>query len=331
MATLYKRGKIWWIDYYQDGKRIRKSLKTRNRTYAKYLCAQIEKELIEGVSVIPNTQAPLKEVLGEYLKWAKISKAPKTYDNDQRILHKFAEFCQAGKIGNIKPKHIQTFLMAQKTKATANRYYDTIKAFLNWCIKMGYLRDNPMRNIKKYKIEQKSLEFLTEAQIQKLLNTAQKSNSHLYPMIATAIYAGLRLGEIINLEWQDIDFKRNTITIRPKGSFIPKSKRIRVIPLSSKLKAILEPLRKEKGLCFPTPEGTKYKISPRRSLIKLAQKAGLNKINWLVLRRTFGSQLAMKGVSLLKIQTWMGHADPRLTYKHYAHLLPSYDKDIDRI
>ena len=46
---------------------------------------------------------------------------------------------------------------------------------------------------------------------------------------------------------------------------------------------------------------------------------------------TFGSQLAQVGVSIFKIQKWMGRSDPRMTMKHYAHLSPEYDEDINRI
>ena len=63
----------------------------------------------------------------------------------------------------------------------------------------------------------------------------------------------------------------------------------------------------------------------------IIEKAGLpTETNWLTLRRTFGSQLAQAGVSIFKIQKWMGHSDPRMTMEHHAHLSPEYDEDINR-
>ena len=52
---------------------------------------------------------------------------------------------------------------------------------------------------------------------------------------------------------------------------------------------------------------------------------------WYSLRRTFCSQLAMHGTSLLKIQVWAGHSDPRITKDHYAHLSPEYDEEIEGV
>jgi len=54
-------------------------------------------------------------------------------------------------------------------------------------------------------------------------------------------------------------------------------------------------------------------------------------VGWHTLRKTFGSELARQGVSLLKIQKWLGHSDPRITMQHYAHLSPTFDEDINKI
>ena len=63
----------------------------------------------------------------------------------------------------------------------------------------------------------------------------------------------------------------------------------------------------------------------------MIQKAKLPPdVNWLTMRRTFGSQLAQHEVDLLRIQVWMGHSDPRLTSTYYAHLKQGYDKAINK-
>ena len=72
-------------------------------------------------------------------------------------------------------------------------------------------------------------------------------------------------------------------------------------------------------------------VSLRSSLAEAQGRARVEKdTNWLTLRKRFGSQLAQAGVSIFKIQKWLGHSDPRMTMEHYAHLSPEYDEDINR-
>ncbi len=96
-------------------------------------------------------------------------------------------------------------------------------------------------------------------------------------------------------------------------------------------KKILVPLAKSEGFCFPTPEGDRYYEQPKRAFYQILKKAALKGVGWHTLRKTFGSELARQGVSLLKIQKWMGHSDPRITMQHYAHLSPAFDEDINKI
>ena len=176
---------------------------------------------------------------------------------------------------------------------------------------------------------------LSQEEIHALLSTAQKvSESRFYPMIATAIYAGLRLGELLALEWADIEFEQRRIMVKdkPKLGLRTKSGKFRTVPLNNQLQAILEPMKQPTGFCFFPAKRVRYSTSNfNRQFKRIIEKAGLpTETNWLTLRRTFGSQLAQAGVSIFKIQKWMGHSDPRITMEHYAHLSPEYDEDINR-
>ena len=105
-------------------------------------------------------------------------------------------------------------------------------------------------------------------------------------------------------------------------SWLPKTKRNRLIPTGSKLSAVLGSLHRN-GLpwLFATPRGCRWdpdNLSQR--FRKLMRKAGLP-WNLLDLRHTFGSQVARKGVSLLKIAQLMGNS-PEIARRHYIHLVP---------
>ena len=89
---------------------------------------------------------------------------------------------------------------------------------------------------------------------------------------------------------------------------------------------------RSKGFVFlPHRMERKYTSPLFRRWREICAAAGMPQTTWYSLRRTFCSQLAMHGTSLLKIQVWAGHSDPRITKDHYAHLAPEYDEEIEGV
>ena len=109
---------------------------------------------------------------------------------------------------------------------------------------------------------------------------------------------------------------------------------MRPIPLNLKLNDILTPYRKESGYLldsdFPEEERSNLlRYDFKNSFKRIVEKAGLPWVTPHVLRHTFASQLAKAGVSLYKIQQWLGHSDPKTTMI-YAHL-QAQDDEINKI
>ena len=120
---------------------------------------------------------------------------------------------------------------------------------------------------------------------------------------------------------------------KPEKGHRTKPGRFRTIPISNELLPVLKPLRRPSGYCFFPNKGIRAPTSNfNRQFKQLVKEAKLSPdTNWLELRRTFGSLLAQGGASLFKIQTWLGHSDPRITMEHYAHLQPGFDEDINKL
>jgi integrase len=179
-----------------------------------------------------------------------------------------------------------------------------------------------LSNIKKFKLLSNPKEFLSKDQIKAIFTAAKKStlyvdnDPYLYPVIATGIYAGLRPQELFTLEWQNIDFKRDQITIKNKDGFTTKTKKFRVIPLHSRLKAILGPLVKKEGYCFDV-------TNRRRVFGRILEEAKLTNVNWYTLRHTFISHALMDGVPLRTVADWAGHSSINTTMG-YAHVLQEH-------
>jgi integrase len=153
-----------------------------------------------------------------------------------------------------------------------------------------------------------------------------------FAMIHLARKAGLRIGELMALEREQVDLSRQVIRVdravwRKKLS-TPKHGRIRNVEISAKtaevLRAEIDRLPRGTTLVFPNAHRrmrgeSKCDLGLRRC----AKRAGLEPFGWHVLRHTYASQLVMAGVPLPVVQELMGHSDIRITMR-YAHLSPGH-------
>ena len=106
-----------------------------------------------------------------------------------------------------------------------------------------------------------------------------------------------------------------------------KDRQSRTVPLNAELKKILEPLRKDRGYCFLNSAGKQLddKELSREFKEVVAKPAGLADRTPHVLRHTFASHLAMRGVRIYKVSQWLGHQSVNTTMI-YAHLAPQDDE-----
>ena len=145
-------------------------------------------------------------------------------------------------------------------------------------------------------------------------------------MILFTLRTGVRIGELLALDWSDINFANRLVTIKRNivnghiGS--PKNNKYRSIYLAQDILGILQTRKKDKGLLFPDSHGSYLsRFSCRHKLEKFCRKANVKKISWHGLRHSFASQLATNGVSLKTIQELLGHSDLKMVQR-YAHLEP---------
>ena len=151
--------------------------------------------------------------------------------------------------------------------------------------------------------------------------------------MATLIYAGLRREEALWLTVDDVDLDKRLIYVRAKlingEHWQPKTKRNRVVPISSALHEILTayaPQRSEPWF-FPSPRGRRW--DPDNFSQELREINKSHDLTWSCLdfRHTFGSHLAQKGESLYKIAELMGNS-PEICRRHYAALMPEKMHDV---
>jgi integrase len=197
-----------------------------------------------------------------------------------------------------------------------------LKAALRWKL----IRQAPHRFglLKRQKGRPKFYDF---DQYQWLVDAAEKLDPRIHLLVLIGGDAGLRRGEIIALEWPDVDLRRGQLTIERsewKGQVTnTKGLKYRVVPLTKRLQAALTAHRHLRGdRVLYSDEGTSVTAKVLQNWMTRAQRrAGLRANGAMhILRHTFCSHLAMRGAPALSIQRLAGHEDLQTTlgYMHLA-------------
>ncbi|WP_066640163.1 site-specific integrase [Desulfolucanica intricata] len=152
---------------------------------------------------------------------------------------------------------------------------------------------------------------------------------------------GIRLGEVLGLQWHDVDFENGTITIKRavdcRNRYIKETKTtesVRTLLLDTETLAVLTvhkeqqikkgnaSLLKEDTLMFPASDGRPLiEGAIRKTMNRVLKKAGLEHIRVHDLRHTAGSILLDEGVPLTTVSAFLGHSTPATTASVYAHAI----------
>jgi len=175
--------------------------------------------------------------------------------------------------------------------------------------------------IRPLRCDPAEFDYLSEHEAIRLLDKAPEP---YYTAILIALHTGMRLGELMALNWSNVDFLKRQIVVKQNFSAgvlgTTKSNRIRYIPMTEDLYQHLINLTPQTDFVLKGPDGTRFRPEcSRTSLHEICVKANLRLIGWHKLRHTFASRLAEKGVAVATIKELMGHSDIRTTMR-YAHL-----------
>jgi integrase len=211
----------------------------------------------------------------------------------------------------------------RKRRATANRVLTVLKAALNHASKTGHVAtDDAWRRVHPFKaVETARVRYLTQDECARLVNACSVS---LRNLVSAALLTGCRYSELTAMQAADFNPDSGVVTVRAS-----KANKPRHVILTDEGQALFSNLTAGKSPTDPIlvrEDGGLWGKSHQRRPILDACKAAKIKpaISFHVLRHTHGSTLAMKGVPMAVIAVQLGHADTRMTEKHYAHLAPSY-------
>jgi integrase len=272
----------------------------------------------------------LASVADEYLAHVRLRRSPALADNraSQFRTH-LIRFFGRKRLEQIGLAMIDRFVKERVASGlapgTINQNLLGLSNFLRWAKAREYVAEVPaIELLPRPSKDSDDLEHLEDDELNAIINAAL---GQLRNMIVFAAHTGLRAGELLALRWEGIDHGCGRVTVRRSlyrtVERPPKGKRSRSIPLSQSSRAALKSQRHLRGpYVFCDQDGRRLVYS---TALEHAQAAGL--AGWHVLRHTFGTMLATRGVPLRAIQEWMGHRDIKTTMV-YAHFSPVLEEAI---
>lgn len=340
-----KKRKTYYIDFTVDGVRYRKKIGP-SKTIALRALKEAPRNLEPVVAVEPQSQLAVEKFFELFDDYSVVNHASASRVRYRNILDNFRRFLREKRLNltlsQLSPRLFEEYkIFRRKTPLnkgilaktnTVNMELKSLRSILNLAVKWGYLTNNPTTGIKKLKVvDAKKPRFLSSEEIKLLLD---KCGRELYPIFHLMLNTGMRLGEVVNLTWNDVSFERQTIFIQAKESWHPKTGE-RIIPMTAGVILVLASHKKAQGsnpkFVFAGKDGGPLSIKLRERFKTVTKRCGFPDVTKIhTLRHTFASHLVMRGVDLPTVQKLMGHADIQTTmiYSHLSarHLVDAVNK-----
>ena len=355
-GSIRKRSKNSWeinINMGRDehGKRKRKFVNVKGiKADAQRHLRELLLSLDKGMS-IDTSKATVGEFLDQWMKdYVEPNTSPRTIETYDWIVKKHLK----PRVGNVPltkltPLHVQNLIanmlglgLSSSTTVYAHR---VLKQAIGQAVKWGMLGRNVCYAVDSPRIIRKEIKALDVSEVQKLLDATIQSRWG--PIIFLAIYTGMRRGELLGLQWSDINLENKTISVNRNLQYVngkgivlsepktPKSRRIVSLPPSAV--ALLTGLRiqrkeyqeklgmewQDSGQVFCNADGSP--MSPT-SLIhdfrKILKRSGLPMIRFHDLRHTHATLMLKQGVHPKIVSERLGHSKVSITLDTYSHILP---------
>jgi integrase len=335
-------GGSWIVRRYADGKyqkcRIGQTDDVADANGLEILdYKQAHKKALQIVDGLAETR-PLRragytvdEALDDYLNWYRVHRKGVQQTEATITGHLRPEFGKR-EIPDLAANQIRSWhqnLAASRSKATANRILTVLKAALNRAWEDGKVESrDPWMRVKPFRgADSAKVRFLTHAECKRLLNACQ---GDFRDLVRGALLTGCRYGELRALRVEDYNPDAGTAFVRDS-----KDGKQRHVPLSDEGVQVFDELtagREHSDPIFRQDGGQAWVQFLQVRRIKAA--CNVAKIdppaNFHILRHTYASLMVQAGAPLYAVSQALGHADVRMTSKHYAHLAPSHVAEVVR-
>lgn len=321
LFRLYKRGQTWWayfsIPTENGHSRYRCSCKTSDKKQAELYC----KSQLTITTDHPKGKLTIDEAFGIFYEanehnYSRPLEALRKMQLIKSYLPRYLD--------ELTPQVINDYILTRKKEvknATINKDLAFISAMLNKLDLLGY--DIPKIKINRFKLKipAENVKYFDDIKtVKKIIDCADEC---FKPVIYTAIYTGMRRGNLLNLKWEELDFVNNLINIFVKDKTV-EGGRLVSIPMIPKLKRILKKQPRINEFVF-NYEGQPFK-NFRRFWEEAIKKAEVPYQNFHTIRHTAATWILQETGNLKLTQQILGHKDIKTTTK-YAHVLNDEKRD----
>lgn len=331
LVAIFQRGRPWWANFQLNGKQRRKSLKTASKKEARRRALLLEAELVQGSYQADRRPPRIEEVVAAYLKYARTEdRAAKTITKYTEVFGRVIEL--ASDLGRTNILGIDLGFVDEyrhqrtaKGRAPKTIYNETmiIRQLVNFAGSRRMIQDDPLQGIKIKEPKPRPQPCWSPTEVELILVSSQGPQRSQFTVLADT---GKRFGELRWLTWDDVDFEHNVIRIRPKEGWKPKTGDQRAIPMTDRVRSLLEARPRQHSWVFTSAPSAKYpqgghQLSERhllRSLKRVLKKLELRG-HLHTFRHSFISAALLAGTPEAVVRSWVGHVD-REVLKLYTHI-----------
>ena len=296
--------------------------------------------------------------VGEYLdRWlddhARLKVKPSTLLRYRQLAGRLKPLIGEVSLQDLCPAHIQssyaTLLSSGLAAQTVVHHHRMLRQALDHAMRWGLLAANPTDAVSTPLVERREMRTLSARDVALLEEAA--GDTEFRRLIHVAVTTGLRLGELLGLQWNDIDFDRarlrvqRTVVHRERKTSLgsPKTPHsIRAVALSRRTIATLREQqdmqavrRARQGradadarIVFPAEDGSlqpPYRVSNR--FTSLVRRVGLTGVRFHDLRHTMATLALAAGVHIKVVSERLGHSNTQITLDTYSHVLPDLQRE----
>ncbi|MBI2988094.1 MAG: site-specific integrase [Deltaproteobacteria bacterium] len=322
-----KNGDVtYYIRYQFQGTDIKERVGRKSRGFTRETAKEALKsrlgDIARGQFNLEKTRKPVpfSKLVERYREFASSYK--RGWETEKYIVEEFASLFGDTPLAQITTWQIEKWKAEggkRLNPVTVNRRLTVIKHMFKQAVEWDLVKSNPATSVKRFTVNSERTRFLTQHEIQTLLETCEKqiTSPWLLPLVTLALNTGMRQGELLRLKWENVDLERGSITIIQSKTLRRKTIAINE-PAGEALNWLQENRYGELLLMWPwgDPIG---KVTVYDAFKKACSTAGISDFRFHDLRHTFASHLVMAGVDLVTVKELLGHKTINMTNR-YTHL-----------
>ena len=273
----------------------------------------------------------MERYIEKFIRYLEIEKnySPHTVLNYKLDLEDFGKFLGEAELEKVDYLFLRKYLAILKEKRlgtrSVGRHLSTLRSFFRFLTKDGYLKSNPILSLSSPKQEKHLPSFLTEDEVAKLIESAfakdeeDEMGLRDRAILETFYSTGIRISELVGLNYQDLDFIGGIVKVLGKG------RKERIVPIGDRaikaIRAYTEMKKKEEEAVFLNKNGKRISTRGVRNIVgKYIRIAGTKQgVSAHTFRHSFATHLLNRGADLRSVQELLGHANLSTT-QIYTHL-----------